>query len=149
MAGDLGAARAAEGNSPPAQSWSFQGVFGTYDRADLKRGFQVYTEVCASCHSLKLVSYRHLRSVGFSEDEVKAIAAEFGFPLEILRTSEFTHEDYTSNPVNRCYYCKHELYTHLGALARQRGFRYLADGSNADDHGDDRTAGNPGSPVRR
>ena len=71
-----GAARAAEGPELPAQSWSFQGVFGTYDRAALKRGFQVYSEVCASCHSLKLVSYRHLGAVGFSEDEVKAVAAE-------------------------------------------------------------------------
>lgn len=69
-----GPARAAE--APAAQSWSFQGIFGTFDRAALKRGFQVYTEVCASCHSLSLVSYRHLRKVGFSEDEVKAIAAE-------------------------------------------------------------------------
>ena len=71
-----GAARAAEGPALPSQSWSFQGVFGTYDRAALKRGFQVYSEVCAGCHSLKLVSYRHLGSVGFSEDEVKAVAAE-------------------------------------------------------------------------
>ena len=71
-----GAARAAEGPELPAQSWSFQGVFGTYDRAALKRGFQVYSEVCAGCHSLKLVSYRHLGAVGFSEDEVKAVAAE-------------------------------------------------------------------------
>ena len=71
-----GPAPAAEGPSLPTQKWSFQGMFGTYDRAALRRGFQVYTEVCASCHSLRLVSYRHLGSVGFSEDEVKAIAAE-------------------------------------------------------------------------
>ncbi len=71
-----GPARAAEAPAPSAQSWSFQGIFGTYDRAALKRGFQVYSEVCASCHSLRMVSYRHLGSVGFSEDEVKAIAAE-------------------------------------------------------------------------
>ena len=71
-----GPARAAEGPALPALSWSFQGMFGTYDRAALRRGFQVYTEVCASCHSLRLLSYRHLGSVGFSEDEVKAIAAE-------------------------------------------------------------------------
>ncbi len=71
-----GAARAAEAPALPGQSWSFQGVFGTFDRAAIKRGFQVYSEVCASCHSLRLVSYRHLGSVGFGEDEVKAIAAE-------------------------------------------------------------------------
>jgi cytochrome c1 len=71
-----GPARAAEGPALPTQSWSFQGMFGTYDRAALRRGFQVYSEVCASCHSLRLLSYRNLGSVGFSEDEVKAIAAE-------------------------------------------------------------------------
>ncbi len=71
-----GAARAAESPALPALSWSFQGVFGTYDRAALKRGFQVYSEVCAGCHSLRFLYYRHLGSVGFSEDEVKAIAAE-------------------------------------------------------------------------
>jgi len=69
-------------------------------------------------------------------EEAKAIAAEFGFPLEILRTSEFTHEDYTSNPVNRCYYCKHELFTHLEPLASERGMRVIAYGENASDIGD-------------
>ena len=59
----------------PHQKWSFQGLFGTYDKAALQRGFQVYTEVCAACHSMKLLSYRNLTSLGFSMDEVKAIAA--------------------------------------------------------------------------
>lgn len=67
-----GAATAAEG--PP--QWSFDGVFGSYDRAALKRGFQVYHDVCSACHSLNLVYYRNLGQIGFSEDEVKAIAAE-------------------------------------------------------------------------
>jgi len=61
------------------QNWSFSGIFGTYDRGALQRGFQVYKEVCASCHSLSLVSYRNLSQVGgpeFSEDQVKVIAAE-------------------------------------------------------------------------
>ena len=71
-----GSVRAAEVPAPPAQNWSFQGMFGTYDRAALRRGFQVYQEVCASCHSLQFLSYRHLGAVGFSEEEVKAIAAE-------------------------------------------------------------------------
>lgn len=62
---------------PPAQEWSFQGFFGTYDRDALRRGLQVYREVCSSCHGLSLVSYRHLGNVGFSEDEVKAIAGEY------------------------------------------------------------------------
>lgn len=58
------------------QNWSFQGFFGTYDRAALQRGFQVYQEVCAACHSLDYVYYRNLEAIGFTEDEVKAIAAE-------------------------------------------------------------------------
>jgi uncharacterized protein len=69
-------------------------------------------------------------------EEAKDIATESGFPLEILRTSEFTFEDYTSNPVNRCYYCKHELFTHLERLASERKIRVIAYGENASDIGD-------------
>jgi len=68
-------ASAAEAVKPPAQSWSFQGVFGTFDPAARQRGFQVYKEVCSACHGLSLVAYRNLRDIGFSEEEVKAIAA--------------------------------------------------------------------------
>ena len=60
--------------------WSFKGVFGKFDRGSLQRGYQVYTEVCSSCHSMKYVSYRNLAEKGgpeFSEAEVKAIAASF------------------------------------------------------------------------
>ena len=60
--------------------WSFQGLFGKFDRGSLQRGYQVYTEVCASCHSMKYLSYRNLGEKGgpeFSEAEVKAIAASF------------------------------------------------------------------------
>lgn len=70
------AASAAEGAAIEAQEWSFKGLFGTYDRSALQRGFQVYTQVCAACHSLDFVYYRNLEAIGFSEDEVKAIAAE-------------------------------------------------------------------------
>jgi len=66
------AAMAADG--PP--KWSFDGIFGSYDRAALKRGFQVYHDVCSACHSLNLVYYRNLQEIGFSQDEVKAIAGE-------------------------------------------------------------------------
>jgi len=62
--------------TPPAQAWSFNGIFGSYDRAALKRGYQIYAEVCVSCHSLNLLSYRNLMEIGFTIDEVKAIAAE-------------------------------------------------------------------------
>lgn len=61
------------------QNWSFNGFFGKFERASLQRGYQVYTEVCASCHSMNLLSYRNLSEVGgpsFSEEEVKAIASK-------------------------------------------------------------------------
>ena len=60
--------------------WSFKGLFGKFDRASLQRGYQVYTEVCASCHSMKYLSYRNLAEQGgpeFSEAQAKAIAASF------------------------------------------------------------------------
>jgi cytochrome c1 len=65
----------------PKQAWPFEGIFGAYDRAAAQRGFQVYNEVCANCHSLKLVAYGDLGpegpggGLGFSLDQVKAIAA--------------------------------------------------------------------------
>src|SRR5215469_2573353 len=71
-------ARAAD-ESPqlPRQQWSFDGVFGTYDRASLQRGFQVYKEVCSVCHPVKHLYFRDLGAIGYSEDEVKAIAAGY------------------------------------------------------------------------
>ena len=60
--------------------WTFKGLFGKFDRASLQRGYQVYNEVCASCHSMKYLSYRNLMEEGgpeFSEDQAKAIAASF------------------------------------------------------------------------
>lgn len=70
------AAQAAEGTAPPAQHWSFSGIFGTFDRGGLQRGFQVYKEVCAACHAVNMLSYRDLHSIGYKEDDVKAIAAQ-------------------------------------------------------------------------
>ena len=61
-------------------NWSFEGVFGTFDRASLQRGYQVYQEVCSGCHSAQYLSYRNLSEEGgpeFSLDEAKAIAAQF------------------------------------------------------------------------
>ncbi|HEY8189940.1 MAG TPA: cytochrome c1, partial [Micavibrio sp.] len=60
----------------PEQEWSFNGIFGTYDRAALQRGFQVYKEVCSACHSMSRLSYRNLSDLGYSDAEVKAIAAD-------------------------------------------------------------------------
>tara|TARA_B100000963_G_scaffold205012_1_gene178473 strand:- start:1002 stop:1784 length:783 start_codon:yes stop_codon:yes gene_type:complete len=70
----------AEAIKPMSVDWSFKGLTGKFDRASLQRGFQVYKEVCASCHSMKYLSYRNLGQPGgpeFSEAEVKAIAASF------------------------------------------------------------------------
>ncbi|MBC8445147.1 MAG: cytochrome c1, partial [Rhodospirillaceae bacterium] len=59
------------------QEWSFNGVFGTFDRGALKRGYQIYAEVCVGCHSLDYVAYRNLQEIGLDEETVKGIAAEF------------------------------------------------------------------------
>lgn len=59
------------------RSWTFQGPFGTYDRASAQRGLQVYREVCASCHGLDFVTFRTLNQIGFSEAEIAALAAEY------------------------------------------------------------------------
>lgn len=71
-----GPARAAgEAIAIPQERWSFDGVFGTFDRGSAQRGLQVYKEVCSVCHGLKQVAYRNLMQLGLSEDEVKALAA--------------------------------------------------------------------------
>jgi ubiquinol-cytochrome c reductase cytochrome c1 subunit len=70
----------AEGQTPPRQAWSFHGPLGKFDQAQLQRGFQVYHQVCSTCHSLNLVAFRDLAEAGgpgFSEDEVKALAATY------------------------------------------------------------------------
>ncbi|WOK36454.1 cytochrome c1 [Sphingomonas sp. C3-2] len=58
-------------------SYSFEGPFGKFDRQQLQRGFQVYKEVCAACHSLHLVSFRDLQALGYSEGQVKTLASEW------------------------------------------------------------------------
>jgi ubiquinol-cytochrome c reductase cytochrome c1 subunit len=60
---------------PPARDWSFAGPFGSFDRAALQRGFQVYREVCAGCHAMKQLYYRNLAALGYNQDEIKAFAA--------------------------------------------------------------------------
>ena len=73
----IAAEKSAELLSP---EWSFKGFFGKFDRASLQRGYQVYTEVCSACHSMKYLSYRNLSEPGgpeFSESQAKAIAANF------------------------------------------------------------------------
>lgn len=65
------------GERPPAQDWPQDGPFGTYDRAALQRGFQVYKEVCSACHAMKRVRYRNLADLGYSEDQIKTVAAQY------------------------------------------------------------------------
>ncbi|MBA4750353.1 MAG: cytochrome c1 [Alphaproteobacteria bacterium] len=62
---------------PPSQKWSFSGAFGTYDRPSVRRGLQVYREVCAACHGMNHLRYEKLKALGFTESDVKAIAAEY------------------------------------------------------------------------
>ena len=73
-------AQADEGQpNPPLQSWSFSGMFGIYDKAQLQRGFQVYREVCSTCHALS-IPFRTLTDPdgpGFSEDQIRALAATY------------------------------------------------------------------------
>jgi len=71
-------ALAAGAAKPPRQvDWAFDGVFGKFDRPAIQRGLQVYREVCAACHGVKRVAFRTLTDVGFSEAEVKSMAAEY------------------------------------------------------------------------
>ncbi len=73
------------------------------------------------------------------------LATQFGFNHLVIQTGEMARPEYRANPANRCYFCKHELYTHLSAIARERGIPVIADGSNADDRGDYR----PGRQAAR
>ena len=68
--------------------------------------------------------------------EALEIAAKFSFPVRVLHTQEFANENYTANPANRCYFCKHELFEELTPLARAEKFAVIAYGENASDTGD-------------
>ncbi len=75
----------------------------------------------------------------------RRVAEQVGLNHLVIRTAEMDRPEYRANPANRCYFCKHELYTHLAAIARERGIPVIADGSNADDRGDYR----PGRQAAR
>ncbi len=72
---------AGDAPTPPSQDWSFKkgplGAFGTYDKAAMQRGYKVYREVCAACHSMKRIYFRNLEALGYSEGQIKTIAAEY------------------------------------------------------------------------
>jgi ubiquinol-cytochrome c reductase cytochrome c1 subunit len=72
--------------------WSFDGIFGTVDKASAQRGYQVYKEVCASCHSMNLFAFRSLAGLGFSDAEIKEIAKEYKYP-DISETGDAIERD--------------------------------------------------------
>lgn len=77
--GTAGAAQAAEYPlvKPVELNWSFAGPFGTYDKGQLQRGFKVYREACAACHGLERVAFRNLQDLGYTDAQVRALAAEY------------------------------------------------------------------------
>ena len=82
FAAGLGTAALAAGDSehhkkPEEQKWSFSGPFGMYDKAQLQRGLKVYIEACAACHSLDRIAFRNFEALGYSEEQVKSLAAEY------------------------------------------------------------------------
>lgn len=69
-------------------------------------------------------------------EEALDLGRKFQFPVRVIKTKEFDNPSYLSNPANRCYFCKHELFTELNPLARAEGFAVIAYGENASDVGD-------------
>lgn len=69
--------QASETEPPRQEQWSFDGIFGRFDKQAIQRGFQVYKEVCSACHSLELLYFRNLEEIGFSKEEVISLAASY------------------------------------------------------------------------
>ena len=82
---------------PRHVSYSFDGPFGRWDRQQLQRGFQVYKEVCAACHSLNFVAFRNLRDLGYSDAEVRAIADQW--PIQVPSINPDTGEPATRKAI--------------------------------------------------
>jgi ubiquinol-cytochrome c reductase cytochrome c1 subunit len=82
---------------PRRVAFSFNGPFGDWDRRQLQRGFQVYRDVCAACHSLNFVAFRNLRDLGYSEAEVRAIADQWQIPVASINPE--TGEAATRKPI--------------------------------------------------
>ena len=72
----------------------------------------------------------------FQRQDALAVVAQFSIPHEFIFTEEIHDSNYQANPVNRCYFCKQELFTKLAQVAQQRGYAFVCDGNNADDVGD-------------
>jgi ubiquinol-cytochrome c reductase cytochrome c1 subunit len=82
---------------PKKVDFAHNGPLGKFDRAQLQRGFQVYKEVCSACHSMKLVSFRDLEGIGYSEGQIKTIAAEW--PVETPTINPDTGESATRKSI--------------------------------------------------
>ncbi len=72
----------------------------------------------------------------FQRQDALAVVDKFSLRHEFIITDEIADPNYQANPVNRCYFCKHELFSKLGQLATERGYAWVCDGNNADDAGD-------------
>jgi uncharacterized protein len=81
-------------------------------------------------------------------EEALAIGQQFDFPVRVVHTREFENSNYLSNPNNRCYFCKHELFTELVPLAKAEGFSVIAYGENASDTGDYRPGAQAAAEFR-
>jgi uncharacterized protein len=81
-------------------------------------------------------------------EEALELSAKYGFPTRVVKTAEFDNPDYLANPVNRCYFCKHELFAELEPLAKAEGFAAIAYGENASDLGDHRPGAQAASEFR-
>lgn len=68
---------AEEAKTPPKKNWEFNHLNGTFNRSSLQRGFQVYKQVCAACHGIKYISFRHLKALGLNINEIKVLASEY------------------------------------------------------------------------
>ncbi|MFA6218887.1 MAG: cytochrome c1 [Erythrobacter sp.] len=114
---------------PNEYEWSFDGPFGRFDKQQLQRGFKVYNEVCAACHSLKFVAFRDLEQLGYNEGQVKAFAAS----KQVLDIDPVTHETVTRAGLPTDYF---PLVAYAGAgnppdlsliaKARHEGTSYIA-----------------------
>lgn len=75
-----GPASAGDGTIPDGPNWSFQGIFGRYDRAALRRGYAVFVTTCWTCHGIRQIHFRDLEGVGYSAEEVRRLASRFQVP---------------------------------------------------------------------
>ena len=118
----------------PKQTWSFSGVFGSFDNSSVQRGLQVYLEVCANCHGLQYVAYRNLSEVGYGEEQIKSIAAQYEIedgpdPEGAMFTRPGRPSDYFASP-----YANNEEATYMnnGAMPPDLSLIYKARPGGAD-----------------